>query len=156
MKIKLIAAAMAAAFFAAPAWAQANAHDEHHAPGAQKPLAQRDAGTMGGGMMGSHAAVDLSDDQRAKTADIQRELAGKQRDLIGKMHEQQFRLHDLLAPGSVDEAGARKAYDEMSSARKLMFEATLEARQRIAAVLTDEQRKQLSSSSSCITMEKQS
>ncbi|OGA68299.1 MAG: hypothetical protein A3G81_02770 [Betaproteobacteria bacterium RIFCSPLOWO2_12_FULL_65_14] len=156
MKRKLIAAAMAAAFFAAPAWAQRGAHDEHHAPGGQKPLAQRDAGMMGGGMMGSHSAVDLSDDQRAKIADIQRELAGKQRDLMTKMHDQQLRMHDLLAPGSVDEAGARKAYEEMTSARKEMFEATLEARQRIAAVLTGEQRKQLRSSSSCMTMEKQS
>lgn len=165
MKRKLIAAAFAVAFVAAPAWAQPSDHDAHHAPGAQK----RDAGTMAGGMMGSgmmggHAAIglNLSEEQRAKIADIRRELAGKQRELMAKAHDQRVGMHDLLALGSVDEAAARKAYDEMSVARKEMFEARLQAAKRIAALLTDEQRKQLDEqrklriSSSCMTTEKQS
>ena len=157
MKRTLIAAAMAAAFVAAPAWAQRDTHDEHHAPGAQKSLApQRDAGQTGGGMMqggmmgaaamgqgmmgDGYGAIKLSEEQRAKIAEIRRELAGKQRELMAKMHDQRVDMHDL---GSVDEAAARKAYDEMSAARKELFEATLAARSRIAALLTDEQRKQL-------------
>lgn len=155
MKRKLIAAAMAAAFFAAPAWAERDAG--MMGKGTMGSGNMMGAAAMGQGMMGGYAAIGLSEDQRAKIADIRRELSAKQRDLMVKVHgQQQFNMHDLLAPGSVDEAAARKAYDEMSSVRKELFEARLQAAKRIGAVLTDEQRKQLSSSSPCMGTEKQS
>ncbi len=111
MKRKLMVAAMAAAFFAAPAWAQRDA--------GMMGDGMMGSGTMGGaameqGMMGGHAAVNLSEEQRAKIADIRRELAGKHRDLA------------------------------------------LEARKRIDAVLTDEQRAQLRNSSPCHAEERRS
>jgi Spy/CpxP family protein refolding chaperone len=99
-------------------------------------------GMMGGGMMGGHPAVKLSDEQRSKISAIQRETSRKQWELMGKMHEQQLHMHDLFESGK-DDAAARKAYDEMSDAHKQMFQNMLEARKRIDAVLTDEQRKQL-------------
>ena len=43
-----------------------------------------------------------------------------------------------------DEAGARKAFDTMQQTQKVMFEAQLEAHRKIDAVLTPEQREQLS------------
>jgi len=168
MKRKLIAAAAAAAFFAAPAWAQSDgqgmmAGGTMMGPGmmGQGMMGgMMGQGTMGGGMMeqgmtggygqgmgsgmmGRYGGLDLSDEQRAKIAGIQREVGRKQWELMAKMHDQKFHMHDLYGAGKVDDASARKAFDEMSDAHRQMFETTLEARKRIDSVLTDEQRKQL-------------
>lgn len=144
MKRTLITAALLSAFIAMPASA-------HTGMG---------GGRMGGGMMGgpgmmeypgagragdchsAYAALNLTNEQRAKLEDIERDLWRKQRQLVSRMHEQDFHMHDIYAPG-VDEAKARKAFDAMSVAHKEMFEASLDARKRIDAVLTEEQRKQL-------------
>jgi len=169
MKRKLIAAAAAAALFAAPVWA----HGPGMADGGMMMGpgmtgggmmgpgmmgggmmgpgmmggGMMGPGMMGGGMMGpgtmgGYPGVNLSDEQRAKVSAIQREVMRKQWELMGKMHEQQFNMHDLFESGK-DDAAARKAFDEMSDAHKQMFQNMLEARKRIDAVLTDEQRKQL-------------
>ena len=58
MKRNLIAAAMAAAFFAAPVWAQPSAYEQHHGRGAQMNLAQRDAGTSGNSRSTAAASSD--------------------------------------------------------------------------------------------------
>lgn len=113
-------------------------------------------GMMGGGMMGPgmmgpgmtpgygyYGGINLSDEQRAKIDEIQREASRKQWDLMGKMHERGFDMHQLFAPGKSDDAAARKAYQSMADAHKQMFEAALEARKRIDGVLTTEQREQL-------------
>lgn len=167
MKLNLIAAAMAAAFFAAPVLAQQSAHEEHHASGAQGAFGQRDGAMMGGmggmgggmmdgGMMGAYSALGLSDEQRARIADIERELAARQREATAKLQGARSRMHGLLAPGSVDEAAARTAYEELSAARKALFEAMLAARTGTAAVLTEEQRAQLRNWGRCPAMESQS
>ena len=99
---------------------------------------------MGPGMMGDYgpgyAALNLTDEQRKKIDAIQEEVWSKQGALMGRMHAQSYRMHDF---GKGDDATARKAYDEMAAAHKQMFETRLEARKRIDAVLTPEQRKQL-------------
>jgi Spy/CpxP family protein refolding chaperone len=99
---------------------------------------------MGPGMMGGYgqgyAALNLTDEQRKKIDAIQEEIWSKQGALMGRMHAQSFRMHDF---GKGDDAAARKAFDEMAVAHKQMFETQLEARKRIDAVLTPEQRKQL-------------
>ena len=87
-------------------------------------------------------ALNLSSEQRAKLDDIQRDLWNRQQALMVRMHDQDFHMHDLYAPG-VDEARARKAFDAMTAARKEMFEASLEAGKRMDAILNDEQRKLL-------------
>ena len=143
MKRTLITAALLSAFVALPAAA--------HSDG---PMRQgMGPGMMGGpgmgpGMMeGCHAdpyaALKLSSEQRAQLADIQREFRRTQQKLMSRMHEQEFHMHDLFALADADEAAARKSFDTMSAAMKEMFEASLEARKRINAILTDEQRKQL-------------
>lgn len=99
---------------------------------------------MGPGMMGDYgpgyAALNLTDEQRKKIDAIQEEVWSKQGALMGRMHAQSYRMHDF---GKGDDATARKAFDEMAAAHKQMFETRLEARKRIDAVLTPEQRKQL-------------
>jgi len=99
---------------------------------------------MGPGMMGGYgpgyAALDLTDEQRKKIDAIQEEVWSKQGELMGRMHAQSYRMHDF---GKADDAAARKAFDEMATAHKQMFETRLEAHKRIDAVLTPEQRKQL-------------
>ena len=171
MKRKLIAAAAVAALFSATAWAQMGpgmmggagpgggygpgygmgpGMMGGYGPGGMGP-GMMGPGMMGGGMMGpgmmpgygNYGGINLSDEQRTKIDEIQREASRKQWDLMGKMHEQRFDMHQLFAPGKSDDAAARKAYQSMADAHKQMFEAALEARKRSDGVLTTEQREQL-------------
>jgi len=101
---------------------------------------------MGPGMMGGagpYAGLDLSSEQRSKIADIQQALWRKQWDLMGKMHEGRFHMHQQYGGAETDDSAVRKAYQAMADAHKQMFEATLDARRRIDAVLTKEQREKL-------------
>lgn len=102
---------------------------------------------MGPGMMGGYGpggyGVDLSAEQRAKVAEIQKDVQRKQWDLMGKMHEQGSPMHEAFSSGKFDEQAARKAYDVMTTAHRQMFEISLEARKRMDAVLTPEQREQM-------------
>jgi Spy/CpxP family protein refolding chaperone len=103
---------------------------------------------MGPGMMGdysseAYAGLDLSAEQRRKIADIQQSTAKAQWQLMGAMHEQGYHMHGLFGPGALDEAAARKAFQTMAETQKAMFEMQLEARKKIDAVLTSEQREQL-------------
>jgi Spy/CpxP family protein refolding chaperone len=112
---------------------------------------------MGPGMMGQgygpgmmyganpYTALDLSDAQRSKIDEIQQELWRKRWDLMGKMHEERYHMHRWTSGAAPDDAAARKAYEAMAGAHKQMFEATLDARKRIDAVLTKEQRDKLKS-----------
>ena len=154
MKRKLIAAGFAA-LFAASVWAQS---------GPMGPGMMGGYGYgygygygMGPGMMGGYgpgygmhsgwglAALNLSDAQQAKISEIQREVSRKQWEIMGRVHEQQYRLQEQLDSGKADDVAARKAYAAMSDAHKQMFENQLDARKRIDAVLTPEQRAQLRS-----------
>lgn len=152
MKRTLITVALLSAFFAMPASAQPR-NDMGH-------------GMMGGGMMGSgmmggqgmmgdrgigragdchsgYAALNLTDEQRAKLGDIRRDLWRKRQEVMSRMHEQDIHMHDVFALGGVDENKARKAFDAMTVAHKEMFEASLDAGKRMNEVLTPEQREQL-------------
>lgn len=103
---------------------------------------------MGPDMMGGcgafeAAGLDLTPEQRQKLTDIQRDMFDKRWQLMGKMHAADGPMSKAWAGGEVDEKAARQAYDEMAKAHKEMFEAQMEARKRVQAVLTPEQRKQL-------------
>lgn len=109
-------------------------------------------GMMGPGMMGgygAYAGLNLSDEQRAKIAEIQQDVSRKQWELMGKMREQGFQMHRFDAPGTADDSAARKAYQAMADARKAMFENSLDARKRVDAVLTKEQREQMQRNRGC-------
>jgi Spy/CpxP family protein refolding chaperone len=104
--------------------------------------------SMGPGMMGgyaneAYAGLDLSSEQRKKIADIQREAAKAQWQLMGTMHEQGYRMYGNAGPGAFDEAAARKSFDAMSETRKAMFEMQVDARKKVDAVLTPQQREQV-------------
>jgi Spy/CpxP family protein refolding chaperone len=103
---------------------------------------------MGPGMMGGYGGygygLDLSAEQRAKISEIQQEVAQKHWDLMGRLHQQGGPMAEAFGPGPIDERAARKAYDAMADAHKQMFDLSLQARKRIDAVLTPEQREQMS------------
>lgn len=103
---------------------------------------------MGPGMMGGYGpgcgyGPDLSADQRSKIAEIQQEVAGKRWALMEKMHEEGGPMYQAFGPGPIDEKAARKAYESMAESQKQMFELQLQARKKIDAVLTPEQREQM-------------
>ena len=107
---------------------------------------------MGPGIMGGYGpggyggygyGVDLSPEQRAKIADVQQELGRKQWGLMEKMHEEGGPMYQAFGSGAFDEKAARKAFETMAEAQKQMFEASLQMRKKIDAVLTPEQREQM-------------
>jgi Spy/CpxP family protein refolding chaperone len=102
---------------------------------------------MGPGMMGGYGGYgygpDLNAEQRAKVSEIQQEFARKHWELMGRMHQQGGPMYEAFGSGAVDEKAARKAYETMAEAQKQMFEASLQMRKKIDAVLTPEQREQM-------------
>jgi len=103
---------------------------------------------MGPGMMGSwgpeaYAGLKLTPEQKKQITTIQQDSRKAMWQLMGAMHEQDYHLHDLLGPGALDEATARKAFQQMQETQKAMFELRLDVRRKIDAVLTPEQREQL-------------
>ena len=101
-------------------------------------------GMMGGYGPGGYDALDLSDEQRDKIATIQREVWKQHWALMGSMHE--LRGNFFGGKGESD-ADAQKNYDAMAALQKQMFQSSLDARKRIDAVLTKEQREQLAKGS---------
>jgi Spy/CpxP family protein refolding chaperone len=102
---------------------------------------------MGPGMMGGgygpgygFGGLDLSAEQREKIGEIQQEFARKHYGLMTAMHSPGGPMEQMY---SGDEKAAREAYEAMAAARKQMFEAQLDMRKQVEAVLTPEQRKQL-------------
>ncbi|HEX6320160.1 MAG TPA: Spy/CpxP family protein refolding chaperone [Burkholderiales bacterium] len=107
-------------------------------------------GMMGPGMMGGYGGgwgygygLDLSQEQRSKIADIQQDMARQRWELMEKLHAQGGPMYEAFGSGTFDEQAARKAYDAMAGAHKQMFESWLDARKRMDAVLTPEQREQM-------------
>lgn len=103
---------------------------------------------MGPGMMGGYGAnvaagLNLSAEQRKKIADIQEETAKGMWQLMGTMHQQRYHMDGMFGLGTLDEQAANKAYESMAATQKAMFQMQLEARRKIDAVLTTEQREQL-------------
>ena len=103
------------------------------------------------GMLGPHTgsvldygSLKLSDEQRDKILAIERSASSKRWELMGKMREQGWRVHENYATGKLDDEALRKNYQAMSEVHKAMFEASLQARKDIHAVLTPEQREQAS------------
>ena len=101
-------------------------------------------GMMGGGFRGeAYAGLDLTAEQRQKIAAIEQATAKAQWQLMGTMHEQSYVMHGNGGADALDEAAARKSFDAMTEARKAMFELQIDARKKIDAVLTPQQREQL-------------
>jgi Spy/CpxP family protein refolding chaperone len=100
-----------------------------------------------GGMRGdagnAWANLKLSADQRKQIAEIRSTSSKAMWQLMGTMHEQDEHMQGMHSPGGVDEAAARKSFQTMTQTRQAMFDLQLDARKKIDAVLTKEQREQL-------------
>jgi Spy/CpxP family protein refolding chaperone len=103
---------------------------------------------MGPGMMGgrgaeAYAGLKLTPEQKKQITAIQQDNRKARWQLMGTMHEQGYHMHDLFGPGTVDEAAARKAFEQMQATQKAMFDLQLDAQKKINAVLTAEQRERV-------------
>ena len=102
-------------------------------------------GMMGGaGMMGSGwGALDLSKDQRNRIYAIHRELREKQFALMDRMHDSMQSV-SVYHDGKFDEQAVRSAHASAEKIHQQMFENMLNAQKQVDAVLTPQQRQQLS------------
>lgn len=101
-------------------------------------------GMMGGWHRGWGMSIpDLSDDQRKKIEDIQKDYRQRQWALMQSMHELQFQQGGITRDGKFDEQAARKAFDARESLRKQMFENRIQMQKRVEEVLTPKQREQM-------------
>lgn len=104
-------------------------------------------GAMGGwgqGMMGPHyGALNLTKDQQNKIYTIHRSLRDKQFALMDRMHDSMQSV-TFYRGGIVDEQAARNAYAEAEKVHRQMFENMLDAQKQVDALLTPQQREQLS------------
>lgn len=109
---------------------------------------------MGPGMMGGHgmmegstnnayAGLNLTPEQHAAIAGIQEQASTSMWQHMGLMQGQGYAMQGLFGPGPLDEVTARRSLQSMTEAQQAMFELQLDARKKIDAVLTDEQRKTL-------------
>lgn len=103
-------------------------------------------GMMGGwgGMVGpGWGHLDLTKDQRNKIYAIHRDLREKQFALMDRMHDSMQSV-SFYRDGKFDEQAARNAYAAAEKIHRQMFDNMLEAQKRVDAVLTPQQRQQLS------------
>lgn len=99
-------------------------------------------GMMGGGM-GPMAMLDLSDDQTARLNKIQTETKKKMRTLMRQMWEEQDKLSDLYDAEKRDPAAIGKAYGKLADLQRQALEARIEMENKMAEVLTKEQKAQM-------------
>lgn len=100
------------------------------------------SGMMGGGM-GPMAMLDLSDAQTAQLKKIQTESKQKQRTLMRQMWEEQDKLSDLYDAEKRDPAAIGKAYGKLADLQRQALEARIEMENKMAEVLTKEQKAQM-------------
>lgn len=109
-------------------------------------------GMMGGygrgGMMGmGHLyALNLNNEQLGKINQIQDEMRRKNWALMGKLQEEQAQMRDLFLADKRDPAAIGKQAMKMADLRRQILEASVDAHNRIEALLTKEQKEQLRNS----------
>jgi Spy/CpxP family protein refolding chaperone len=111
-------------------------------------------GMMGGGngmgpgmMLGypneAYAGLDLTPDQRKTIADIQAQASKAMWQHMGAMHGQGSHMQGMFGSGPLDEAATRKSFQAMTETQQAMFELQLDARKKVDALLTKDQREKL-------------
>ena len=113
---------------------------------------------MGPGMMGGYGmgpgvgglgagrmldALNLTDAQRADVNKIRDDLRRKNWDLLGKMQDERAKLRDLYAAEKLDRTAISAAYRRIADLRLQRLDNMLDAQEKLEAILTPEQRKQL-------------
>lgn len=104
---------------------------------------------MGPGMMfgytnDAYAGLELTPEQQKTIAGIHEQASKAMWQLMGAMHGQGYHMQGMFGPGPLDEAAARKSFQTMAETHKAMFELQLDARKKVDAVLTKDQREKLS------------
>jgi len=114
-------------------------------------------GMMGGfggmGMMGGYGMdmmgvgplgmLDLSDKQRDKIYDIQRDMRKQQWGMMEGMFKEMDKVNDLMSAEKRDTKAILAAYDPITKLQRKMLENHIDASNRVDAVLTPAQRKQV-------------
>jgi Spy/CpxP family protein refolding chaperone len=101
-------------------------------------------GGMGMGGMGALARLDLNDSQRSQVFKIQDELRHKNWELLGQSQDEQAKLRDAyFVSGKRDRAAIVAAYKRIGELRVQRIENSLDAAEKIEAVLTPQQRESL-------------
>jgi Spy/CpxP family protein refolding chaperone len=101
------------------------------------------SGTIAGINQAALATLNMTEEQRGKVTEIQRGLQRIQWGLMASLRELRWKHQDALNARELDPEAARKRFEAMVAIRREMFEAGLDARLRIEAVLTKEQREEL-------------
>lgn len=102
-------------------------------------------GMMGQGMMGygDYHDLNLSSEQRSKITQIRKAMRSKQWDLMDDMMDAQDKLQELYDADKQDAAAINKQYKVIEDLRRQMVDNSVEANNRINAILTKEQRDKL-------------
>lgn len=87
--------------------------------------------------------LDLDAGQRSKIRGIQRELRGKAFALDDKIEDTSDKLFDLYRADNRDPKAIGKVYDEIFKVRREKIELMIDYGNKIEAVLSDDQRKQM-------------
>ncbi|MEW5973825.1 MAG: Spy/CpxP family protein refolding chaperone [Pseudomonadota bacterium] len=130
----LLALGLASAILAAaPAWVGAQPAGSGPMMGGQD--------MMRGYGLGAAAGIELSDEQRAKMREIQREQFKQETGLREKLYDEYGKLEEIYDADKPDPKAVRDAYDRIYALRKQMIEARVQSHNRMYDLLTDEQRK---------------
>ena len=100
-------------------------------------------GMVGGMGYGMLYQLNLTSEQWNKVNEIQQDQAKKNWDLAGKMQEEAFKLRKLMTAEKRDRAAITSQYKKLQEMRQQMFQARLDAQDKIEGVLTKEQKGQL-------------
>jgi Spy/CpxP family protein refolding chaperone len=97
---------------------------------------------MGPGMMGwgNYRGLNLSEDQKSKITQIQKEVRTKQWAVMGEMMDAQDKLQELYDTDKQDSAAINKQYKVIEDLRRRMVDNSVDAHNRINSILTKEQR----------------
>lgn len=109
---------------------------------------------MGPGMMGGYGPgygmgygmpyqLNLTPEQQNKLNALHEDLAKKNWDLAGKMHEESYKLRNLMGAEKPDRAAITNQYKKLQELRQQRFTARLDAQEKIDGVFTKEQKQQL-------------
>lgn len=99
-------------------------------------------GMMRGYGMQRYGGLDLSADQMSKIDKIRDEIRKKHWDLMGKMMDEGVRLRELRNAEQPDPAVIGKQYAKIQDLRRQMLEQSIDAENRMEALLTKEQKDQ--------------
>ncbi|MFZ9638803.1 MAG: Spy/CpxP family protein refolding chaperone [Hylemonella sp.] len=95
--------------------------------------------------MGGHAfrMLDLNDQQRSKLAQIHDELRKKNWETMGKLLDEQAMLRDLFHAEKRDPAAIGRQSMKIAELRRQLLESSVDAHNRIEAILSKEQKERL-------------